>query len=198
MPRTQKKTDEKRIPLNLIDSAITKVSSITHQQPTVPVQNEDHGQNTIRYHTQPRKPTTGTGRMAYMPVLHSSSRMRKAVPSPPIVGERNCNNLRKMLMPSNPPTQKPHEPGQDQETKGCFKVYKKMHHLQRTSRAKHHLQQRQNQKDILHQRPPELLFQQHYIPDWLTGLYSTWGRLEIPCRTDFTTTDQTSKPTKTL
>ncbi len=61
----------------------------------------------------------------YMPVLHSSSRMRKAVPSPPIVGERNCNNLRKMLMPSKTPTQKPHEPEQDQETEGCFKCRKK-------------------------------------------------------------------------
>ena len=61
MPSTQKKTGEKRIPLNLTDSAITKVSSITHQQPTVPVQNEDHRENTIRHHTQPGKPTSGNG-----------------------------------------------------------------------------------------------------------------------------------------
>ena len=99
-----------------------------------------------------------------MAVLRSSSRMKKAAPSPPIVGERNCNNLRKMLMPSKTPTQKPHEPEQDKETEGCFKCTKKMHHLQTTSEANHHLQQCQNEKDILHQGPPDLLFQQHYVP----------------------------------
>ena len=41
----------------------------------------------------------------YMPVLHSSSRMRKAVPSPPIVGERNCNNKKDADAVQNPYTE---------------------------------------------------------------------------------------------
>ena len=32
--------------------------------------------------------------------MYSSSRMRRAVPEPPLVGRRNCRNLRKILMPS--------------------------------------------------------------------------------------------------
>jgi len=72
-----------------------------------------------------------------MPVLHSSSRMRKAVPLLPIVGKWNCNNLRKMLMLTKPPTQKPHEPEQDKETEGCFKCMKKCtickEHLEQTT-----------------------------------------------------------------
>ena len=35
---------------------------------------------------------------------------------PPIVTERNCNSLRKMLMPSKLPTPKPHEPEQDKKS----------------------------------------------------------------------------------
>ena len=72
-----------------------------------------------------------------MPVLHSGSRMRKAAPSPPIVGERNCNNLRKTLTLTKPPTQKPHEPEQDKETEGCFKCTQKCiickEHLKQTT-----------------------------------------------------------------
>ena len=124
----------------------------------------------------PGKPTTKT----YMPVLHSSSRMRKAVPLLPIMGKWNCNNLRKMLLLTKPPTQKPHEPEQDKETEGCFKCMKKMHHLQRTSGANYHLEHCQNQKDILHQGSPELLFQQHYIPYWLWVCTVCGGHWKFP------------------
>ena len=38
-----------------------------------------------------------------LPVLHSSDRMRKAVPKPPVIGERNCRTLSNILMPSAVP-----------------------------------------------------------------------------------------------
>ena len=116
--------------LNVIDSAITNVSSITHT-------------NSLRYQskmkTTDRTPFIITHNPGNAPlaVLYSSSRMRKAVPSPPIVGERNCNNLRKMLMPSKPPKQKPREPEKNKETEGSFKCTKKCiickEHLEQTT-----------------------------------------------------------------
>ncbi|KAL8595607.1 hypothetical protein ACOMHN_025643 [Nucella lapillus] len=52
-----------------------------------------------------------------MPTLHQSRRMRKAMPLPPIVGKRNCRNLRAFLMPSAP-----HQPGPQQDPEpGCGK-----------------------------------------------------------------------------
>ena len=47
-------------------------------------------------------------------LLHSSSRMKRAVPDPPVLGERNCRSLRSLLMPSVLPTPSDSEPG-------CFK-----------------------------------------------------------------------------
>ena len=103
--------------MNLIDSAITKVSSITHTnslQYQSKTKTMDRTPFVITHN--PGNPPLAELLKKYMPVLHSSSRMRKAVPLLPIVGEWNCNNLRKMLMLSKPPTQKPHEPEQDKET----------------------------------------------------------------------------------
>ena len=54
----------------------------------------------------------------YMPVLHSSVRMAKAAPNPPIVGERRCHNLRRLLMPSCLP-KKAVQPGDGRN--GCLK-----------------------------------------------------------------------------
>jgi hypothetical protein len=36
----------------------------------------------------------------HLPILHSSEKMKQAVPAPPVVGERNCRSLRSILMPS--------------------------------------------------------------------------------------------------
>ena len=62
-------------------------------------------------------------------VLHTSARMRQASPSVPVVGERNCRNLRSLLMPTKLPTP-------DQDAPGCFKCHKKCiickDHLQQT------------------------------------------------------------------
>ena len=119
--------------MNLIDSAITKVSSITHTsslQYQSKTKTMDRTPFVITHN--PGNPPLAELLKKYMPVLHSSSRMRKAVPLLPTAGEWNCNNLRKMLMLSKPPTQKPHEPEQDKETEGCFKeatgVYKEQSH----------------------------------------------------------------------
>ena len=50
--------------------------------------------------------------------LHTSRRMKQAMPRPPMVGERNCKNLRNILMPSATPPPKPQN--SDQEA-GCSK-----------------------------------------------------------------------------
>ena len=55
-----------------------------------------------------------------MPVLHSSSKMRKVSPKPPIVGERKCPNLRTLLMPSRLP-----EETQQDVPGGCKKCTNK-------------------------------------------------------------------------
>ena len=46
-------------------------------------------------------------------VLHTSAHMRQASPTVPVVGERNCRNLRSLLMPTRLPTP-------DQEAPGCY------------------------------------------------------------------------------
>ena len=52
-------------------------------------------------------------------VLHSSNRMKKAVPEPPVVGERNSKNIRSLLMPSVLPTPCDTDPGCYKCTKTC-------------------------------------------------------------------------------
>ena len=54
----------------------------------------------------PRNPPLASWLQEYMPLLHSSSRMKRAVSEPPMVGERNCTNFCKLLMPSK--LQKPY------------------------------------------------------------------------------------------
>ena len=51
-------------------------------------------------------------------VLHTSARMRQASPTVPVVGERNCRNLRSLLMPTRLPSH-------DQEAPGCFTCQKR-------------------------------------------------------------------------
>ena len=55
-----------------------------------------------------------------MDVLHCSRRTRKAAPAPPIVGERNCRNLRRTLMPCKTPPlpERPPNPPVN-NTEGC-------------------------------------------------------------------------------
>ena len=91
--------------MNWIDSAITKASSITHTnslQYQSKMKTMDRTPFVITHN--PGNPPLAEWLKKYMPVLHST------------VGEWNCNNLRKMLMLTKPPTQKPHEPEEDKET----------------------------------------------------------------------------------
>jgi hypothetical protein len=44
-------------------------------------------------------------------VINTSERMSKVLPIPPVVGERNCHSLRRMLMPSVLPFPKDNKPG---------------------------------------------------------------------------------------
>ena len=53
-------------------------------------------------------------------VLHVSKRMKKAMPEVPIIGERNCKNLKNMLMPSQLPIAKDLQPGCYKCTKKCI------------------------------------------------------------------------------
>jgi hypothetical protein len=74
-----------------------------------------------------------------MTTLHQSRRIKKAMPQPPIVGERNCHNLRRMLMPTKPPPPppEPETPLQENQT-GCHKCQSKrcvvcQQHLKQTT-----------------------------------------------------------------
>ena len=76
----------------------------------------------------PRNPPLASWLQEYiMPLLHSSSRMKRAVSEPPMVGERNCTNLRNMLMPSKLQTPLPTHTASssDNEGNGCHKCKSK-------------------------------------------------------------------------
>ena len=51
----------------------------------------------------------------YLPELHTSTRLRQAIPHPPVVGERNSRTIRNILMPSTLPS-----PTVNQSNPGCF------------------------------------------------------------------------------
>ena len=104
-------------PKTLLEAAITKVANMprgdtlsyrgkTQSQERVPV---------VITHN-PTHPPLGRWLKELMPTLHQNRRMKKAVPHPPIIGERNCHNLRRILMPTKPP-----KIPEKQEEPGCYK-----------------------------------------------------------------------------
>ena len=92
-------------PEQIVENAITKVSQKTREE-TLRYVNKAVTSERVPYVIthNPRNPPLSHWLRDYLPVLHTSSRLRKAVPNAPIVGERNCPNLKKILMPSQLPS----------------------------------------------------------------------------------------------
>ena len=103
-------------PKSLVESVTKKVSAIPREQTlryTKRPNNADRVPFVITHN--PSHPPLAKWLKDLMPSLHTSRRMKLAMPKPPIVGERNSSNLRRMLMPSRPPAKK------TQQEPGCFK-----------------------------------------------------------------------------
>jgi hypothetical protein len=85
----------------LLETAVQKVSGYTRAS-TLEYKQSKQKTNRVPFVIthNPANPPLSMWLKQFLPVMHTSARMRKAVPQPPIVGERNCRNLRNMLMPS--------------------------------------------------------------------------------------------------
>ena len=107
-------------PKALLKAAVTRVTSIPRQE-TLCYRRKEHttpARTPYVVTHNPSNPPLDRWLKDNMKVLHSSRRMKEAVPLPPIVGERKCRNLRGLLMPSKaPPLQQP----KDSSPAGCFK-----------------------------------------------------------------------------
>ena len=105
-------------PKPLLEAAIAKAAA-TPRERALDYTNHDRGLSRVPFIIthNPSHPPLSKWLKDLMPVLHSSRRMKKAMPHPPIVGERNCKNLKSLLMPSRlPQPQPPHS-----QESGCKK-----------------------------------------------------------------------------
>ena len=109
-------------PNQLIKQAITDVSNKPRKD-TLQYTSQNGGTERTPFVIthNPENPPLAKWLKNFMPVLHSSSRMRKAVPLPPIVGERKCPNLKKLLMPSSTHSPTHREDTDDAGCRGCGK-----------------------------------------------------------------------------
>ncbi|KAL8575333.1 hypothetical protein ACOMHN_003167 [Nucella lapillus] len=130
------KLQRRGYPGSLIDAAMRKVSN---QPRTSTLQYSRRNQQSkadrvpfiVRHN--PNNPSLSLWLKQFLPVLHTSARMRKAAPVPPIVGERNCFSLRNLLMPSAlPPLPDPQTQGAN---KGCHPCNKYTLCLKTSSRV---------------------------------------------------------------
>ena len=220
MPRAQRRSGQwnwEDNPKRLDTQRSRRSLSSHYQQPVVAVQTEDHGQNTVRHHGSLQFSTRAIHHWLSQWVsstchwiLHSCSRVRKAVPSPLIVGEQICKNLRKMLMPPKPADQSHmSQTEQEKKSEGCFDLFKCTTLTASCAR------------NIWSKPPPSVgsvrptrhapPLRDHLncssskiicLADWAKSVQlntiCTWGQPEIPCRTDLTTTGRTLKSARTV
>jgi hypothetical protein len=97
------KLQKRGYPNKLVQDSINKVAVLPRENTLIYKTKEKTDRVPIIITHNPQNPPLSTWLKDYMPILHSSARMRKAAPDPPIVGERNCRNLRSLLMPSKLP-----------------------------------------------------------------------------------------------
>ena len=99
----------------------------------------------------------------HLPILHSSSKMRSAVPTAPVVGERNCRSLKNILMPSSLPS-----PSQSTGSPpGCFKCSKP-----RCVMCKEHLVEGSHFQDSSQRET--FTIRSHYTCDTTNIVYLLW------------------------
>lgn len=96
----QEKLRKRGYPDKLLQSAFDKVASLSRMETLVYKTKSKTDRVPVIINHNPGNPPLADWLKEYMPILHSSCRMKRAVPEPPMVGERNCTNLRKLLMPS--------------------------------------------------------------------------------------------------
>ena len=103
------KLKKRGYPTGLTDAAVQKVATMTRASTLQYVRNKADGPDRVPFviRHNPYNPPLSQWLKQFLPVLHTSIRMRLAIPNPPIVGERNCFNLRHLLMPSNLPSCQP-------------------------------------------------------------------------------------------
>ena len=91
-------------PTSLVDSAVIRVANTPRSQALIynPTKKTTERVPFVITHN-PSNPPLSRWLKDFMPIMHTSARMTKAVTQPPIVGERRCGNLRKALMPSRVP-----------------------------------------------------------------------------------------------
>jgi len=125
-------------PRSLVEAAVAKVAAVPRED-TLTYKDKQQTTNAKRtpyiITHNPTNPPLGNWLRDSMPLLHKSRRLRQAVPHAPMVGERNCHNLRRMLMPSRAPPSRSHS---DSAVRGCFpcatgrKCIICKHHLKQT------------------------------------------------------------------
>ena len=117
----KEKLQKRGYPDTLLDSAIQKVAAIPRHRTLDYTDKQQTDRVPVVITHNPANPPLAQWLKEYMPILHSSIRMQKAVPIPPIIGERNCRSLRRILMPSKLPKiqqqQQTEEPGKQQPKK---------------------------------------------------------------------------------
>ncbi|KAL8616838.1 hypothetical protein ACOMHN_041757 [Nucella lapillus] len=131
------KLQRRGYPGSLIDAAMRKVSD----QPRASTlqysrRNQQSKADRVPFIVRhnPSNPSLSLWLKQFLPVLHTSARMRKAAPVPPIVGERNCFSLRNLLMPSAlPPLPDPQTQGANKGCHPCNKCTLCANHMQDTT-----------------------------------------------------------------
>ena len=113
------KLQSRGYPKSLVENAVRKVGAIPRDQ-TLQYKDRHSKQDRTPYVIthNPSNPPLSKMIKGQMDTLHSSRRMKKASPLPPIVGERNCIALRGLIMPSKTPSKQQTEIN---KPNGCYK-----------------------------------------------------------------------------
>ena len=95
---------DRHYPRHIVDKAFQKVKSTPRSQ-TLEYKQKTHTERTPFIVTHnPHNPPLRHWFQQYLHILHTSSRLQKAIPSPPLLGERNSKSIKNILMPSSVPT----------------------------------------------------------------------------------------------
>ena len=131
----QDRLEKRGYPSQLVEASIKKVRLLQRTDVLNYIQpKKTHDRVPFIITHNPSHPPLDKWLRSHMTTLHRCRRMKKAVPLPPIVGKRNCANLRQLLMKSSLPS------GSDKvktQGKGCLQCMKVKcvvckNHLQQT------------------------------------------------------------------
>ena len=106
-------------PKHIVEKAFNKVKSIPRTQTLEYKQKISTERTPFIVTHNPLNPPLRRWFREFLPILHTSSRLQKAIPSPPLLGERNSKSLKNILMPSSLPI-----PTDNTLNPGCYKCNK--------------------------------------------------------------------------